>query len=89
MLYFRISEEDAAKLREYCYRKGGSIDSLETYDFKLTSPKFGKLDIRLKFSEGKPEVITVKKYEYKVAIFDIACFNRYFNVVCCMKNGKA
>ena len=50
---------------------------LETYDFKLTS-KAEKLDIRLKFSEGKPKIVTVKKFEYKVAIFDVLCFNRYF-----------
>ena len=35
-----------------------------------------KMDIRMKFSEGKPKIVTIKKFEYKVAIFDILCLNR-------------
>ena len=55
---------------------GDLIDEIETYDFKLRT-KTGKLDIRVKFAAKKPEVVAVKKAEYKVAIFDVLCLSRY------------
>ena len=63
--------------RESCLKRGGGVDVLETYDFKMTSKTTGKLDIRLKFIKGKPIIATVRKFEYKVPIFDILCLNRY------------
>ena len=53
------------------------IDEIETYDFKLKTAQ-GKFDVRVKFTDcGMAEVLAVKKMEYKVAIFDILCLNRY------------
>ena len=63
------------KLKENCNKRGGLVDKIETYDFKLSSA-IGKLDVRVKFDHGKPKIVTVKKFEYKVAIFDILCLNR-------------
>lgn len=75
---YRISEEDVEKLNQNCCKRDGDIiDKFETYDFKLTS-KIGKLDVRLKFIEGKPRIVTVKKFEHKVAIFDVLCLHRYY-----------
>ena len=63
-----------------CSMKGGLIDETESYDFKLKSTH-GKLDVRVKFNvNGMPEVLSIKKAEYKVAIFDILCLNRYYSV---------
>ena len=86
----RISKEDVAKLRESCHKSGGAIDTLETYNFKLTS-KTRKLDIRLKFSEGEPKVVTVRKFEHKVAVFDILCLSKYvekLHIACNLINGN-
>ena len=74
--FHRVSKQDVAKLKDRCYEKGGIIDSIETYDFKLSS-KIGKLDVRVKFKNAKPKIIMVKKFEYKVAIFDVLCLGRY------------
>lgn len=53
------------------------LTEIETYDFKMGTLTEGKLDIRVKFNEGSPEAVRVKKSEYKVAIFDILCLHRY------------
>lgn len=64
-----------------CSMKGGLIDETESYDFKLKTAH-GKLDVRVKFNvNGMPEVLSIKKAEYKVAIFDILCLNRYYSMV--------
>ena len=75
-LLYRVSKEDVEKLKEKCYEKDGIVDSIETYDFKLSS-RIGRLDVRIKFNNAKPKIVVVKKFEYKVAIFDILCLNRY------------
>ena len=72
-----ISNEGAEALERVCRGKGGLLTEIETYDFKIGTSKEGKLDIRVKFNEGVPEAVRVKKSEYKVAIFDILCLHRY------------
>ena len=64
------------KLKENCYERGGLVDRIEIYDFELSSV-IGKLDIRVKFNQGKPKVVSVKKFVHKVAIFDVLCLNWY------------
>lgn len=54
--------------------ESGSITT--TYDMKLGVKGKGKLDIRLQFPDGKPQVVQVKKDESKVLIFDVLCLNR-------------
>lgn len=73
---YRIGKGSPAAISVDCLKRGGLIDEIETYDFKLKT-QHGKLDIRVRFTDtGKPEVVAVKKAEYKVAIFDILCLNR-------------
>ena len=75
--YSRIGRESREALSTSLLTNGDLIDEMETYDFKLRTDN-GKLDIRVKFNdEGKPEVVAVKKAEYKLAIFDVLCLNRY------------
>ena len=77
---YRIGKGSPAAVTEICSKQGGLLDEIETYDFKLKT-HMGKLDIRVKFTDsGKPEVLAIKKAEYKVAIFDILCLNRYKKV---------
>ena len=73
----RISNEGAEALKGVCRGRGGILTEIETYDFKIGTSKEGKLDIRVKFNDGVPEAVRVKKSEYKVAIFDILCLHRY------------
>ena len=53
----------------------GSV--VETYDVKIAVENKGKHDIRLKFTDQKPEILAVKKDEEKLIITDILCLHRY------------
>lgn len=61
-------------LEKSLLKKAGSTTI--TYDMKLNVKEKGKLDIRLRFADGKPEVVRVKKDERKVLMFDVLCLNR-------------
>ena len=72
----RIGKGGLAAVSEICSKQGGLVDEIEAYDFKLKT-HIGKLDVRVKFTDsGEPQVVAIKKAEYKVAIFDILCLNR-------------
>ena len=76
LLFYRIGKESQEALSTSLLKNGDLIDEMETYDFKLRTDN-GKLDIRVKFNHaGKPEVVAVKKAEYKLAIFDVLCLKR-------------
>ena len=76
---YRIGKKSKDALSKSLSTSGGPLDEIETYDFKLRTGN-GKVDIRVKFDdENKPQVLAVKKAEYKLAIFDILCLNRYCN----------
>lgn len=55
---------------------------LETYDIKFTTvPPDGdrcgeRLDVRVKFEDGQPKILMVKKNEAKTLIFDLICLHR-------------
>ena len=59
-----------------------SCFSLETYDIKFaTEPPDGgrcgeRLDVRVKFEDGRPTVLMVKKNEVKTLVFDLICLHR-------------
>ena len=54
------------------------LDSVvETYDLKISVDNKGKVDIRLKFFDGKPQIIAVRKDEEKLLIADVLCLHRY------------
>ena len=53
----------------------GSV--VETYDLKLSVLNKGKVDIRLKFKDGMPKIMTVRRDEEKLLITDILCLHRY------------
>lgn len=75
MVLYRVAENAPAALERSLLRDTGS--KIVTYDMKLGVKDKGKLDIRLRFTDGKPEVVQVKKDENKVLIFDVMCLNRY------------
>ena len=50
---------------------------IETYDIKIAVKNKGKHDIRLKFTDQKPEIMAVKRDEEKLLITDILCLHRY------------
>lgn len=54
---------------------------LKTVDLKISGGPSDadaqeKLDVRLKVTDGKPEVVAVRMNERKVAVFDVCCLNR-------------
>ena len=56
------------------------ISLLETFDIKFTIPgdeNRKAVDIRVKFVDGRPYILTVKKNEAKIVIFDVLCLHRY------------
>ena len=70
-----MKENSLSLLEKSCLEDSGSF--VETYDVKLSVLNKGKLDLRIKFTDGKPEVVSVKVDEQKVATFDILCLHRY------------
>ena len=60
-----------------------SYQILETYDIKFTTvlPDGGRcgerLDVRVKFEDGQPNVLLLKKNEVETQIFDLICLHRY------------
>lgn len=52
----------------------GSV--VETYDIKLQVPDKEKLDVRIKFTDRKPEIVSVRIDEQKVIAFHILCLHR-------------
>lgn len=82
----RIGKGSPAAVIEICSKQGGLIDEIETYDFKLKT-HIGKLDVRVQFTDtGEPQVVAIKKTEYKRAIFDVLCLNRYVHYLCSLRN---
>ena len=53
----------------------GSV--MESYDMKIAVENKGKVDIRLQFVGGKPEIVAVKRDEEKLLVADILCLHRY------------
>ena len=51
--------------------------TVESYDLKLSVQNKGKVDIRLKFKDGMPKIMTVRRDEEKLLITDILCLHRY------------
>ena len=71
----RIAGKYPEALKKSCIREIGFSD--ETYNFNLQTKKdSAKINIRVKFKDGRPKAILVKKSEYKVVMFDIICLNR-------------
>ena len=56
--------------------------SLETFDIKFILTTSGgtrhgdKLDARVKFEDGKPILLLVKKNDNKIVVFDTVCLHR-------------
>jgi hypothetical protein len=59
------------------------ISFLETFDVKFTAPKRlqrNAIDVRIKFEDGQPKVLMVKKNESKIVVFDVLYLHRNHDV---------
>lgn len=70
----RLDEQVSNQLAKSHLEDSGSL--VEIYDIKLSVKNIGKLDLRAKFTDGKPAVVSVKVDEQKVVTFDILCLHR-------------
>lgn len=70
----RLKEANALKAVESLTDLGSVVES---YDLKLSVQNKGKVDIRLKFIDGIPKIMAVRRDEEKLLITDILCLHRY------------
>ena len=79
-LFCSIKQESADKVKLELNNEHNTI--LETFDIKFTDPRGGRkrkaIDVRVKFENGKPIILHVKKNDAKIIIFDVLCLHRYF-----------
>ena len=55
------------------------VSILETFDVKFTNPREAKrntIDVRVKFEQGRPNVLLAKKNETKIVVFDVLNLHR-------------
>jgi hypothetical protein len=81
LLFFNLSRVQEAN-KHLVIQKFTDLDSeVETYDIKIAVNNKGKHDIRLKFVDQKPVIVTVKQDEEKLLITDILCLHRYTSLL--------
>lgn len=78
MLYTRLEEANAHQAVKSLTDLASVVES---YDLKLSVKNKGKVDIRLKFKDGIPKIMTVRRDEEKLLITDILCLHRYDSIL--------
>lgn len=78
-LLCRVSEASSSALVRHCLVEAGS--TTETYELKLGVNE-DQLEVHLKFVEGRPEVIQLKKDDSRILMVDVMCLNQYVPILC-------
>ena len=78
MLFFcSVKKERVGELKQLPSEPG----TLETFDIKFTDPRAGKermaIDVRIKFKDGRPNILLAKKNEGKIVVFDALSLHRF------------
>ena len=78
-LLCRVSEASSSALVRNCLVEAGS--TTETYELKLGVNE-DQLEVHLKFVEGRPEVVQLKKDDSRILMVDVMCLNQYVPILC-------
>lgn len=77
-LFCSVKKEKVGEIKQQS--ESECMGNLETFDVKFTDPRAGKerksIDVRIKFKDGQPNILLVKKNEAKIVVFDVLNLHR-------------
>ena len=82
-MYFfsSVKKESVGGIKQPLNEEFECMGILETFDIKFTDPRAGKermaIDVRIKFEDGRPNILLAKKNEAKIVVFDILSLHRF------------